>query len=709
MRVVAFDTETALIRPAQLAPPLVCLTWQSCDERGGDVDGPHILHQSDVEIVVQPWLADPKIRLVLHNASYDMAVLGAAYPALLPAIFAAYDADRVTDTMIRQQLLDIAIGRYPKGARAKGAFTLETLAKRCAGIELQKDGWRLSYANFIDTPLDAWPAKALEVQAAARPRLAELEARAAASKDEAKALADEIKGLREMIESDPRQCLRYPLEDARATLAVYLAQEKHRTFLEDQYRQARAAFALHLSSAWGLRTDRDGVEILRRETQVELEECEAELIEAGLVRTDGTRDTKAAKARMISVCLGAGLEIPRTDAHDPRKTATPCEKRDCAEHVSLDAEACEETEDEILIRYAELSTLKKVLSNDIKALEGGTQYPIHTRYGLAETGRTTSSKPNIQNWARGRKCKACDGQGEGCGVCGGTGTRAGAREAFIPRPGRVFAQADFPQLELYTLAQVCVSRFRRSTLADILNAGLDPHLQVAARIVGIPQYEEAKLALKDKTHPKHKAVKEARGAAKPLNFGLPGGIGVDSYVDYAWKGYGVRVARDRARELIAVWRSTLPEMGQHFAFANAACDNDSNRAIVETLWTKRTRANATYCAACNSPFQALGADCAKRAAWLISKACYVEPSSPLFNARMVAFIHDEFILEIDDTPSAHDAAVELARLMVEGANVYLPDVPIPLAKMEPLLMRRWSKKAEPVIVDGRLVPWAEAA
>jgi DNA polymerase-1 len=85
----------------------------------------------------------------------------------------------------------------------------------------------------------------------------------------------------------------------------------------------------------------------------------------------------------------------------------------------------------------------------------------------------------------------------------------------------------------------------------------------------------------------------------------------------------------------------------------------------------------------------------------------VDQASPLFNARIVAFIHDEFIAEVDDAPSAHDAAHELARLMVEGANVYLPDVPIPLSKMEPLLMRRWSKKAEPRFSTegGRLVPW----
>ena len=67
------------------------------------------------------------------------------------------------------------------------------------------------------------------------------------------------------------------------------------------------------------------------------------------------------------------------------------------------------------------------------------------------------------------------------------------------------------------------------------------------------------------------------------------------------------------------------------------------------------------------------------------------------------FVHDEVILETDDGPHAHDVAMELGRLMVQGANEFLPNVP---ARVEPLLARCWSKKSKPVYKDGRLVPWA---
>lgn len=699
---VAFDTETALIRPALLAPPLACLTWQ---RQGLE---PRIA--TEAKPYIQEWIGNPETLLVGHNVAYDLAVIGEAYSDLLPPVFRSYDEDRVTDTMLRQQLLDIAAGAYrgrvtSSGFWIKHEYSLEALAKRCAGIVLQKDAWRLSYGNFVGVPLERWPARAVEVQAQASVRLAELEAALAASvdKDNDKALEKEIEGLRSMVASDPEQCVTYPLEDARATLAVYEAQEKHASYLADQYRQARAAFWLHLSSAWGLRTDAQGVATLRRETQAALDEVEGELKELKIVRADGSRDTKAAKARMIEVCRRDGLRLRRTDAHEgegltvaERKAADKkacCKRADgtpvddgadeCEEHVSLDADACAASEDEILIDYAELSMLKKVLSNDVIALEGGIMWPVHTRYGIAETGRTTSSKPNIQNLRR----------------------RAGIREAFVPRPGKVFMQADYPQLELYTLAQCCVSWFGFSKLADTLNAGLDPHLAVAAQILGIT-YEEA---AKNKKRPD---VDNARQTAKVANFGFPGGLGIEKLILFARKTYGVVFDQDpekaaaKAKALKERWLATFPEMQRHFGRVNALCNTPGGLATVETLFTKRTRGGATYCAACNNGFQALGVDCAKEAGWRITRAMYVERDSVLFGSRLPAFVHDEFIGETDDGPRAHDAAYEMARHMVEGANIYLPDVQIQMSKLEPLLMRRWSKKAEPRFdASGRLVPW----
>ncbi len=695
LAVVAFDSETALIRPALLAPPPACWTWARPNLP------PKIVHANDARPTLRDWLIDKTTRLVGHNVAFDLAVACEAYPELRELVFKAYDEDRVTDTMIRQWLLDTAAGIYrgrvgDKGRWVEHKYGLEDLAKRCAGIVLEKDGWRLSYGELIDVPLARWPEKARELQAAAVPRVAELEE----LKEESvvKALTKERDGLKSMIAGDPSRVTTYPLDDATATLAVWEAQEKHASYLEDQYRQARAYFALHLSSTWGLRTDPEGVEILRRETQAAYDELEEDLIEVGLVRNNKTksRDTKAAKARMIRVCEEEKLTLRRTDGHaedDPEKNKCkdaegkklPPGDDACVEHVCLDADACTASGDDVLEAYSELSTLKKVLTNDVAMLTKGVLYPVHTRYGFAETGRTTSSKPNIQNLRR----------------------RVGIREAFVPREGNVFFSCDYPQLELYTLAQCCVAWLGESKLAEVLNAGKDPHTQFAAIVLGI-SYEDAERRIAEGDE----EVDDVRHLCKQGNFGLPGGLGIPKFERLVRKNLKPEVIarlgidQKRLRTLKDQWFETYPEMQRYFARVNDLVDQNTGKAFIESLFTKRYRGGASYCAACNNGFQALGSDCAKEAAWRICRAQYVERESPLFNTRTTAFVHDEFVGECPEE-KLHDAGYELARLMREGANVNLPDVPIPASKMKPVGMRRWSKKAKPVFSpEGRLVPWA---
>lgn len=702
MGVVAFDTETCLIRPAQLAPPLVCVTWA---RPGLDA---RIVHHTDAEEKIHGWLTMGDL-IVGHNVAYDMAVIAQRFPRLVPLIFKAYDEDRVTCTKIRAQLLDIASGAFRRkhvgrGVFIKQTYDLETLARRFAGMELKKDAWRMSYSNFLDVPISKWPDRARAVQAEARARLAALASMIAAGMidpEADKTLKKEIDGLREMVDGPTDRVTDYPLDDARATLAVYLAQEKHSAWLADQYRQARAYFWLHLSSAWGLRTDEVGVEVLRKETTAAIEELEEELMQLGIVRADGSRDTKLAKARMLEVCRRDAITIPRTATHgEPGKckrldgTALPDGSDECEEHVCLDADACEASEDDVLIGYADYSQQRKVLTNDVAALLKGIHWPVHTSYGLADTGRTTSAKPNIQNVTK----------------------RPGMRECYVARPGKLFAQCDYPTLELYTLAQCCVERVRMSKLAEALNAGLDPHLWFAAKMLGI-SYEDAS---KNK---KRADVKRARQLAKAADFGFPGGMGVKKFVSAtrkgtmaaakaegldpkeAWAELGLDEAR--AKKLKEEWFAAFPEMPYWFSLASNAATTEDGKGSVESLGTQRHRGQATYCARSNTPFQGLAADCAKRAGWLIARAQYTESTSPLFNTRTVAFVHDEFIIEVpDDVDASNAAAHELARLMMIGANVFLPNVPIPASKMEPLLMRRWSKNAAPrVDAQGRLVAW----
>ncbi len=687
MQVIAFDTETELIRSARLAPSLVCVTWAEHNQ------APGIVHHTLALELLESWLFCGHKLFVGHNVAYDFAVICERFPSLVPHVFRAYAEDRVTDTKIREQLLDIARGRFrgelgDSGRWFKRGYALADLARRNAGLDLQKDGWRYSYGAFIDTPLERWPEQARLLQRAAADELVKAELS-----------PERRKHLTALIESDPGQCVKYPLEDATATLAVYEAQEKHAYELQDQYRQARAAWWLHLSSTWGLRTSPEGVAVLRGQTQEAYESVRSELESLGLVRPNGSRDTKAVKARMVLVCEQEGLPLRRTASHayadectGPGGEVLPGGDDRCIDHVCLDAEACAVTDDDVLKAYAELSTLKKVLTNDVEMLSGGTKYPVHTRYDIAETGRTTSSKPNIQNLRR----------------------LPGIREAFIPRPGYVFAQADYPQLELHTLAQCCMSWLGESKLAEALNAGSDPHLAIAASILGLTS-----LGALIKYEAGDEEVSDMRQLGKLANFGFPGGMGVPKLIISITKqlramnpGLLARLEAkcflsvERMTELRKYWFSTWTEMPHYFARISRLMDPVAKVAKVESLFTQRIRGGATYCAACNSGFQGLGADCAKEAGWRVAQAQYVDTSSPLYNTRTVAFIHDELILEVPDTDRAHDAATELARLMREGANKYLPEVPFPANKIKPLLMRHWSKKAKPTFnPEGRLIPW----
>lgn len=704
MNVLAFDTETALIRPGLHAPPLTCITFQ----RPGLE--PRIEHVYGALPRLRSWLTDTTTVLVGHFVSYDLAVCCAEFPELMPLVFKAFREQRITCTKIRQQLLDIAGGVFRGGPTPEGKwrvnnYDLADLTRRHTGRVLQKDAWRLEYANFRDVPLARWTERASELQTRARARRAELPA--IVDKDAPE--ADEVKRLDAMIADAPEGALQYPLEDARATLDVYLAQEKHAEYLADQYRQTFAQFALYLSSTWGARTSSEGVAALKEELSEAHGELETELQALGLVRADGTRDMKAIKVRMIAACAAYGVSIRWTDAHTKDSDGNPrtCPAGDlCDKHISLDGDACEaivqasasgdgpDVEDdaaEAFVAYAEFSAITKMLNNDVAMLERGVEYPVHTRHDMAETGRGTSSKPALQNINTGRMKKGQEGRVS-------MRLRPGVRQAFVPRPGRVFIQADFPQLELYTLAQCCYSWLGYSKLGDMLNAGLDPHLNFAAMLLGI-DYDEAKRRKKESQ------VDQARQIGKVFNFGKPGGMGNKKLKTWAWKTYGVDLSLEQLEKYTLLWKQTLPEMPAYFARVAAMFGQDASRVSVETLFTQRRRGGATYCAACNNGFQALGSDCAKAAACLIAEAEYAIPTSPLFGSRTVFFVHDEFIAETDDGPGVHDAAHELARLMTLGANQYLPNVPIPLAKMEPLAMRMWSKGAEPVFQSGRLAVW----
>jgi len=341
---------------------------------------------------------------------------------------------------------------------------------------------------------------------------------------------------------------------------------------------------------------------------------------------------------------------------------------------SLNEDACVSSRDPILIDYAQYTSLNNVLSRDIPALSSGVSEPIHPFFdSLRASGRTSCRKPNLQNQRN----------------------LPGIKECFIPRPGFVYLDADYDGLELKTLAQVLISLFGKSQLANVINGGKDVHLWVAAQLCKI-SFEEAEARYLQGDL----KVKDARDLAKVLNFGLAGGLGVDNFIEYA-SMVGVKIVPRQFKSLKKTWLNTFPEMKDYFKLISRK--TRTGDAVIEHVFSKRLRGGVNYTEACNTYFQGLGSDATKSAGFEISRQCYCDPSSPLFGCRIVNFIHDQFLLECKEE-KADKAIWALKKIMEDYASIFLPDVPATVS--EPMIGRCWSKDIKQCFDEsGKMIPW----
>jgi hypothetical protein len=771
MRVIGFDSETERFRVAVMAPPAVCFQFAEV-HAGGAVGRGEVLLARDALDSLVAHVSDPNTLLVGAETSYDVLVSvttadvqrarwgkGITGHELLARWCAAYDADRVTDVLLRQKLLDLARGCYRYERNDAGAvvgvnsYGLASVAWRHCGIDLNKQNpWRLRYSELADVPIAQWPPDAYEyarddavATAAVWPAQYRPSLRVNQNfpgKGPAEAFRDEFRQARGALwlkamsvyglRTDPKaiasfehyvqdqyvrcctelldyKLIRKEYVKDRAGLEAYLARKQLTGHFIAQKPDAPPAFsfsAANLDKAIDASKDQS-LALLRAGALTS-----AQLIQEGIIRVKISKDTKAATARML-------LVNPNAERTEPSKTAP-------SGNIRLDKDSCLATGDAALTAYAEYSHLGKQLSTDLKILRRGVDLPIHSHFEpLLETGRTSSADPNVQNQARGGevRCPACQGVSAHqpgpeqwhCWTCENAGTisAAGARECFVPRQGCVLVDCDYAMLELHTLAQTCYWLLGWSSLGDALKAGLDPHTAVACQILGI-DYKEGKRrkALKGRagnTPEENKLAQEfddARNAAKAVNFGRPGGLGKATLRSYAAKSYNVVKTEEEWQVIIERWNATWGEMPEYFRMVNKL-EGYEGAGFFNVIqpWSGRLRAGATYCSACNSFYQGLGADVAKLAGWKIFKACYVDTASPLFGARPVNFIHDQFLVEVKEDGNEAAAADEIGRLMNEAGLEVLPDVPV---KCEPILARRWSKLASKVVGEnGKLTAWED--
>jgi DNA polymerase I-like protein with 3'-5' exonuclease and polymerase domains len=604
----AYDTETHKFGNGNWAPPVVCLTWSDGDDSG-------IVLREQIVAEVGPVFEDEDTILVGHNTAYDNGCLSATLPELMALFWAAYDEGRIHCTRLRERLLDIAKGNTGQKTRQRSYYSLDRLAKNRAGMVLDKSNtWRLRYEELDGVPLEDWPEEALD----------------------------------------------YAIDDGIATRRVFLHQSAeadalgYEAFEAESARQAAFDFAMHLMHVWGVRTDPVRVEELAKATEEHIKELRELLTREGILRVNGTKDTKKVKAR-----VAAALASPPTT-----KTG----------QIRTNKETLAKCADPVLDAVVDHAAAVKVESTYIDKLWEGTTGNIHCNFHTlgADTGRTSASKPPLQQQPK----------------------KGGVRECFVARDGYLFASADYDAQELRTLAQACLDLVGFSKLAERFqeDPGYDPHTDFACSLMNISYAEgmERKAAGDE-------FMLERRFRAKAANFGFPGGLGAATFVSYA-RGYGAIISFDESTIIKKEWFEQWPEMVPYFKIVSGIAESGSQ---LRQLRSGRLRGRVGFCDGANSFFQGLASEASKTAVYMVSKACYNEPDSPLFWSRPWALVHDEILVEVPEA-EAHEAAMELQRLMVEAMKVWCPDVP---ARATPVLSRHWSKKAEPVYRDGRLVAW----
>lgn len=670
---IFIDTETALLAPGCLVPDLACL-------QAARDDGPVEIHDSTR--APGAWVSlinDAANTFCGANVAFDLAVLANATNTL-PQVLRAYAEGRVRDVQIRERLLCIE-----RSGDSKSSVSLASLAARHLGVSV--DG-------------KAPPKDILsEVLAGDFSRLGELPPRFRYG---------QVIGV--PFEQWPAEFVKYAEDDVILTRDVYYAQGPDA--LTDEVNQARAAFCLHLISSWGIRTDARSVAALEFKLKNEYADLEQRLIEFGLIRVDESSSRKA-KQEFIERVLGD--DAPRTASGRIKASAATLK---CAmrEHfgedksndratlldlgiiqvkmtkdkaaaqslvekvwgeasprtdggaVATDKNSLRRTivelesrgEDATALRtLASISRPEKMLTTYIPLMKQGAERPINARYGVIKaTGRTSCSRPNMQNLPR-------DG---------------GFRECFVPRDGCVFIQADWTSAEMLALAWLNDHWGHGDTMKRAINEGKDLHVLFASNLPGHNYNYDELLALCEQGD---KNAKQMRQFAKIANFGYPGGMGPESFVEYA-DNWGIRVTLDQSKALKKYFLETWPEMVHYFRKIGAEVEAGGS---IKQVPSGRVRGRASYCQAANTYFQGLCADFAKRALWLITLGCWNNPLSPLYGWRVVAFVHDEFILE-GPCDKAEGALEELRRLMVKAANEYLPGL---LVQTDGKIMTRWEK------------------
>lgn len=751
MRFIGFDTETGLIVPGCVIPPLVCVSRAGLSSTGL-VRYPVLTHENALPPFLE-LLQDPETCLSIHNAPFDLAVMvqesGKDWEHVLAWVFRAISEGRISDTETREKLLLNAEGLLDTAQGEEGrGVPLWEVVRRYLQIDIKSeksgpDVWRLRYGELRGVLLELWPEEAV----------------------------------------------RYAQDDAVHHLLVHVKQtEKAREtgyldprfpwLVTDERRQLAKKFALHLTSAWGIRTDKSRVQELTKAVEIQVREIEALLLREGLARQESTkgavsvvenrrvvqdrvREAYSQIYRVSHPDITLPLEdypLPSYRAIGQPKELTPPPPLDTPipgkepgkftlyrrvedtqtfqkfsyrpdgggvgsvlgsslitpvtapsdtfplGQVSYSREVKIASGDPALVAYGQQGDVLKIHSTYVPILVHGTVHPICCSYNeLVATGRTSCRRPNIQNLP----------------------TFGGVRECHVARNGWVLLDADIDSAECVGWGQWCLDQFGFSQMAEAINRGRDPHLWLAIHFPALAgvTYEEAEV----RKRAGDKIIKHYRKLSKVGNFGRMGGMSAETLLEYA-RGYGIVLTLAEAQEILEAFDRAWPEAALARKWVSTRTRNGQTFTFVQPI-SERRRGNVGYTDGNNQPFQGRIADLAGDVLRCLSEECYLgklpgtsweeylsDPPrhtlSPLHGSRPWAFIYDEFILEIPWRVWGRDrsdrAARRLEALISERGKFWCPDIRVSSSAAMAL---RWVKDRKAGteflrVLDsrGRIVP-----
>lgn len=562
---VALDTETHVTRAGLLAPPLVCSSLGWYTSHSG-IEGQIFDEDATLRLVTDLLFGHEVIAGA--NVVFDLLVLAQRFARdgadLMPAIWRALEDDnRVFDIQIQEALDAVAEGCLGSDPRTggqlinpetgrRGRYSLSMVVDLVLGRQDAKanDDWRRAYAQLHPFPMASWPPLARSYPIDDAKNTLEVALAQAGYLPRLSVHRWDTNGKCEWCGLNALQTI-----DEEGRPRACRTRRRSRN-MHDLANQVGAAFAMHAGAAWGFSVNQNDVDLILADCLDGKEEAALPFKDAGFIRPDGTGN-KAALARRVAAAYGASTAHPCLTCDGTGKTPSTKSKRaliNCQEckatgfdlsvapdipraekgGIACGRDPLNESGDDLLIDFADFGEdmktttvyipflrraripiaghddacpQKTVEKEDCTCLGPYKDIPLTLWPDvLKETGRAAYGGV-IHQFPRKGGHKNKDGQ-----------RVPSLRECIRARPGCVLSSEDFEAGELVTHAQSCLWLVGHSELANALCSGKKVHNALGATMIGLT-YDEF---MRREKEPK---CKDARQAAKPGNFGNPGGMG----------------------------------------------------------------------------------------------------------------------------------------------------------------------------------------